>query len=45
MPFGHSALFIFKCKREDNLANNDNQSVRHGFELFYLNNIDGRGYR
>ena len=22
-----------------------NQSVRHGFELFYLNNIDGRCYR
>ena len=22
-----------------------NQSVRHGFELFYLNNIDGPGYR
>ena len=34
--------FLSLCGDPSLLSGLNNQSVRHGFELFYLNNIDGR---
>ena len=33
---------VLETKQSDGAMDGFNQSVRHGFELFYLNNIDGR---